>query len=29
MDSQGRFVTSISPDESDQVALKTLRRVLD
>ena len=29
MDSQGRFVTSISPDESDQVALQTLRRVLD
>jgi len=29
MNSHGRFVTSISPDESDQVALKTLRRVLD
>jgi len=29
IDSQGRFVTSISPDESDQVALLTLRRVLD
>jgi protein SCO1/2 len=29
MDRRGRFVTSISPDESDQVALQTLQRVLD
>jgi len=29
MDGHGRFVTSISPNESDLIALKTLRRLLD